>query len=75
MIHLSIALIRICRLRWAEHVQRMDINEITEKVMQLRPEGKRSVGRSILSWMDRVVEDVRKLGIQNWWKIAEDRHN
>ena len=23
--------------------------------------------------MDGVVEDVRKLGIQNWWKVAQDR--
>ena len=39
-------------------------NEIPERTMSFRL--KRVVGRPKLRWMDRAVEDLRKLRIQSW---------
>ena len=44
------ASVRISKLRWAEHVQRMDVNEISKRAMQMRPEGKSYVGQ-MDGWM------------------------
>ena len=42
----------------------MGNSEIPKQIMDLRLEGSRRVGRRKLRWMDGVVEDLGKLGIQ-----------
>ena len=49
----------------------MDNNEIPKRVMEYKPEGRRSVGRPKLRWLDGVIEDLRKLG--GWWTVARNR--
>ena len=51
---------------WLGHVQRMGNNEIPRRIMDFRLKGRRTVGRPKLRWIDGVVEDLRKLGIQRW---------
>jgi hypothetical protein len=34
---------------------------------------KMRVGRSKLSWMGGVAEDLRKLGIEKWWIVTRER--
>ncbi|KAJ4438485.1 hypothetical protein ANN_14430 [Periplaneta americana] len=48
-------------------------HEIPKKVMGNKFEGKRSVGRPRLRWMDGVLEDLKKVGIKGWWLVARDR--
>ncbi|KAJ4439302.1 hypothetical protein ANN_07424 [Periplaneta americana] len=65
--------IKIARLRWAGHVKRMDECEIPRKVMEHGIAGGRRVGRPKLRWMDCVMDDIKRLGVKNWWTVAEDR--
>ncbi|KAJ4439138.1 hypothetical protein ANN_15095 [Periplaneta americana] len=64
---------KIARLRWAGHVKRMDECEIPRKVMEYGIAGGRRVGRPKLRWMDCVMDDIKRLGVKNWWTVAKDR--
>ena len=65
--------IRIARLRWAGHVQRMNEEDVLKRIMKCTPEGKRGRGRPRLRWIDGILEDVKVLGVKNWWTLAKDR--
>jgi hypothetical protein len=67
--------IRVARLRWAGHVQRMDRSEMPKSIKDCKPEGRRAMGRPKLRWMDGVVEDLRKMGVKSWWTVARDRES
>ena len=64
--------IRIPTLRWAGHVQRMNEKNVLKRIMKCTPEGKRGLGRPRLRWIDGILEDVKVLGVKNWWKLAKD---
>ncbi|KAJ4434817.1 hypothetical protein ANN_23388 [Periplaneta americana] len=55
------------------HVKRMDECEIPRKVMEYGIAGGRRVGRAKLRWMDCVMNDIKRLGVKNWWTVAKDR--
>ena len=65
--------IEVPRLQRAGHVQRMAEHEIPKKIMGNKFQGKRSIGRLRLRWMDGVLEDLRTLRIKRWWLVARDR--
>ncbi|XP_030750618.1 uncharacterized protein LOC115878302 [Sitophilus oryzae] len=44
--------IKINQLRWYGHVQRMEENRITKKLLNLTPQGKRKRGRPRRSWRE-----------------------
>lgn len=46
------------RLRWYGHVKRMDRSRVAKKYLDLRPEGRRPVGRPRKRWMEGVSEAV-----------------
>ena len=57
----------------------MSEERVVKRLYQNTPEGRRSVGRPRLSWMDNVREDLRRMGVTNWrigahriddWKIV-----
>jgi hypothetical protein len=68
-------LIRIARLRWAGHVERMDENCMSRRLMYVQPEGLRKVGRPRARWRDYVGEDARMLGLRSWWATAMNRED
>lgn len=41
--------------------------------MDCRPEGRRRIERPKLRWIDRVLEDVKKLGVKDLWTAVWDR--
>jgi hypothetical protein len=43
-----VKIIKIARLQWVGHLQKMKGAEIPRKLMEWKPEGRRSVGRPIL---------------------------
>jgi hypothetical protein len=58
-------IIGIARLRWADHVARMDENCMPRRVMYVQPEELRKVGRPRGRWRDNVGQDVRMLGLRS----------
>ena len=79
--------IRLNRLHWFGHVQRMEENRIPQRVLYMNL-GKRLRGRPRNRWQDEVREDGRLVGGRGWkervynreeWKkllrMARNRHN
>jgi hypothetical protein len=65
---------RLQRLRWAGHVQRMPSTRVPKRIMNGHPGGKRPVGRPRLRWEDEVKRDAaRLLQLESWKTAAEDR--
>jgi hypothetical protein len=59
-----IRMIKITQLHCTGYSQKMDNNEIHRRIMNFRLKGRRTVQRPKIQWMDDVVEDLRKVGIQ-----------
>jgi len=59
--------IRLNRLCWFGHVQRMEENRIPNKVLYTNLEATRLGGRPRNRWQDEVREDGRLVG-RKWWK-------
>jgi hypothetical protein len=58
-----VAEIKKARLRWLGHVERMSEYRVIKKLYMSKPEGRRSVGRRNMRWLDDVEEDLRKMRI------------
>ena len=56
------------RLQWAGHVERMADDRLQKRAAQLREQGRRRRGMTMLIWEDRVKRDVRKAGKDEDWK-------
>ena len=65
--------IKICRLRWLGHVERMNNCTSLKRIYSTKPIGRRSVGRPKLRWMDGAERDLRALGVTNWRRRATER--
>jgi hypothetical protein len=61
------------RIEWLGHVLRIESSRVPPKILDGRPEGKRSIGRPRLRWLDDDVNDLRNMGVRQWRKKAEDR--
>ena len=65
--------IKVNRLRWLGHVQRMDENRIPKKLLWTKPEGKRNAGRPKARWMDSAIANLKSLGVRSLETLAADR--
>ena len=65
--------IKAGRLGWLGHVERMSEERVPKKVLNYKPDGHRAVGRPKKRWIDDVSADLRKIGIRNWKRKAQDR--
>jgi hypothetical protein len=65
--------IRLHRLRWLGHVQRMEENRIPKKVLYMTFETTRPRGRPRKRWEDEVREDGRVVGGEEWQEKVYDR--
>ena len=63
------------RLRWAGHVACMEQSRNTYRVLVLKPDGKRPLGRPRCRWEDNIKMDLREVdcGPGDWIALAEDR--
>jgi hypothetical protein len=52
----------------------MNNDRTLKKIFNTKPDGARSVGRPKLRWQDGVDQDMRRLGVKNWKKVALDRY-
>ena len=58
--------IRLNRLRWFVHVQRMEENRIPKRVLYMNMGTTRLRGRPRNRWQDEVREDGRIIGGEGW---------
>ncbi|KAJ4437318.1 hypothetical protein ANN_17456 [Periplaneta americana] len=61
------------RLRWAEHVARMDESRNAYRVLYGRPKGNRPLGRPRRRWEDNIKMDLREVGYDDreWINLAQ----
>ena len=63
------------RLRWADHVDKMEEGRSAFKILTGKPIGKRLSGRPRRRWEDNIRMELEEIGISagNWVDLAEDR--
>jgi hypothetical protein len=64
--------IRLNRLRWFGHVQRMEEKRIPKRVLYMNL-GTRLRGRQRNRWQDEVREDGRRVGGEGWQEKVHNR--
>jgi len=65
--------IKAHRIKWLGHIQRMDQAKPTRKLLDWKPMGTRTIGRTRQRWQEYVMEDLKKLKIKNWKETAKDK--
>ena len=65
--------VRLNRLRWFGHVQRMEENRITKKVLSMNLETTRLTGRPRNRWQEEVTKDGRLVGGTGWRERVHNR--
>jgi len=65
--------IRLNRLRWFGHVQRMEENRIPKRVLYINLETRRLRGRPRNRWQDEVRENGRIVGGEGWQEKVYSR--
>lgn len=68
-----VRLIKIGRLRWFGHVQRMPSYRIPLKLFEGWPDGRRRAGRPRGRWKDAVFADLKAMRIHDWKTLAGNR--
>ena len=71
-----VRVIKSRRLRWAEHVARMEEGRSAFKILTGKPTEKRPLGRPRRRWEDNIRMDLKEIGISagNWVDSAQDRN-
>jgi len=65
--------IRLNRLRWSGHVQRIEENRISKRVLCINLGTTRWRGRPRNRWQDEVREDRRIVGREGWQEKVHNR--
>ena len=65
--------IRLHRLRWFWHVQRMEENRIPKRVLYMNLETTRPRGRPRNRWLDEVRDDGGMVSGEEWQEKVYDR--
>ena len=60
-------------MRWAGHVARMGERRGVYRVLVVKPEGKRPLGRPIRRWEDNIKMDLQEVGCgsMDWIELAQ----
>jgi hypothetical protein len=67
-----VRVIKVARIRWLEHLVRMEENSPCKKITFSQPEGSQKKGRPKLRWLDSVLKDVKLFKVETWWKKTRD---
>jgi hypothetical protein len=70
-----VRVIKSKRMRWAGHVAHTGEGRGVYRVLVVKPEGKRPLGRPRRRWEDNIKMDLREIWIHgaNWIQLAQDR--
>jgi hypothetical protein len=62
-------------MKWAGHAARVGDRRGVFRVLVVKPEGKRSLGRPRRRWEDNIKMDLQEVGCgcMNWIELAQDR--
>ena len=62
------------RMRWAGHVARMEEGRGVHKVLVVKPEGKRPLGKPRSRWEDNIKMGLQEVGrgCRDWMELAQD---
>ena len=65
------------KMRWTEHVARMEERKGVYKVLMGKPEGKRPLGRARRRWEDSIKMDLQEVGCGGmvWIELAQDKQS
>ena len=63
------------RLRWADHLTRMEEDRSALKILTGTPAGKRPLGRPRCKWKDNIRMDLKEIdtNTRNWVDSAQNR--
>ena len=63
-------------MRWVGYVSRIGERRRVCRVLVVKPEGKRPLGRPSHRWEDNIMIDLQEVGCGgvNWIKLAQDRN-
>ena len=69
-----VRVIKSRRLRWADHLARMEEDKCAFKILTGTPRGKRPLGRPRRRWQDNYRMDLKEIGVKtrNWIDSAQD---
>jgi hypothetical protein len=65
--------VKMIRLRWLGHMERMSDDRSTKMLYSNKPEGLRLVGRPRKRWLDEVEQDWKQMGVRGWRRRAQNR--
>ena len=70
-----VRMIKLRRMRWAGHMACMGEERGMYRVLLVKPEGRRPLGRHRRRWVDNIRMDLRKAGCgyMDWIGLAQDR--
>jgi hypothetical protein len=70
-----IRIVKLRRMRWAEHVTRMREKRNAYRLLVGKPEGKRPLGRPRRRWVNNIGMDLVEVGWGDvdWIGLAQDR--
>jgi hypothetical protein len=63
-------------MRWAEHVERMGEKKNVYRLLVVKPEGKRPLGRPRRRRIDNIKIELLEIGLSvvDWIGLAQDRY-
>lgn len=64
-----VAFLNLCRIRWFEHVKRMDPKRIPKELLYGQPGSDRKIGSPRLRWLDDVERDLKDIRIHCWRRL------
>jgi hypothetical protein len=53
----------------------MSGDNILKRIMDCKPEGRRKIERPKVRGIDEILKDIKKLEINNWWRVARVRED
>ena len=71
----TLRVIKSRRMRWAGHVARMGEERGAYRVLVVKPDGKRPLGKPRRGWVDNIRMDLQEVGCGyvDWIGLAQDR--
>lgn len=68
-----VATVKKARLKWLDHIERMQENRTVRRFFGIKPKGQRFKGRLRKRLIDDVKKDLQELGVRDWKKYTNDR--